>query len=113
MSGVPIVCTLLPGELNARAADLLPNVARLSTSQIDVDNGYRFEFVADADCIQLIGRMIDAERQCCRFLRFQLTVEPNGGAIVLDVTGPSGTREFLATILAFAPTRSSEKRLPV
>ena len=43
--------------------------------------------------------MIDAERQCCRFLRFQVTVERDEGPIVLDVTGPPGTREFLAAII--------------
>ena len=42
-----------------------------------------------------IVEMIDAERQCCRFLRFRLTVEPDGDSILLDVTGPAGTKEFL------------------
>jgi hypothetical protein len=46
-----------------------------------------------------IAQTVDAERQCCRFLRFTLTVEPDAGAIVLDLTGPAGTREFLAAML--------------
>jgi hypothetical protein len=43
--------------------------------------------------------MIDAVRQCCQFLRFQLTVEAAGGPVVLDVTGPAGSQEFLLAIL--------------
>ena len=43
--------------------------------------------------------MIDAERQCGQFLRFQLTVEAAGGLVVLDVTGPAGSQEFLLAIL--------------
>jgi hypothetical protein len=39
--------------------------------------------------------MIDAERQCCTFRRFDLSVPPGGGHMSLKVTGPSGTREFL------------------
>jgi hypothetical protein len=30
-----------------------------------------------------------------RFLHVQIALEPNGGPITLDLTGPPGTREFL------------------
>jgi hypothetical protein len=36
-------------------------------------------------------------RQCCPFLRFAITVEPGNGPIWLEMTGPEGTKEFLAT----------------
>ena len=49
--------------------------------------------------------MLDAERQCCRFLRFRLTVEPNLGPIVLELSGPPGTEEFLASLLDPDPNR--------
>ena len=34
-------------------------------------------------------------RQCCRFLRFELTITPDSGPMTLVVAGPTGTREFL------------------
>jgi len=40
-----------------------------------------------------------AERQCCLFLRFQLTVEETGAPVVLDVTGSAGSQEFVLAIL--------------
>jgi hypothetical protein len=43
--------------------------------------------------------VIDAERQCCRFLRFQLTVEPDLGPMWLEVAGPPGTADFLTDLL--------------
>jgi hypothetical protein len=95
VSELPIACTLRPDELSARAADLLPGIARLANVRAPIEGGYRFEFVASSDCLNAIVAMIDAERRCCRFMRFQLTVEPDGGAVRLDVTGPAGTREFL------------------
>jgi hypothetical protein len=39
--------------------------------------------------------MIQAERKCCQFLQFHLTVSAAGGPIALELTGPAGTREFL------------------
>ena len=99
MPELPIACTLPAGELAARAADLLPGVAHLANSRVPIKDGYRFEFVASSDCLNAIVAIIDAERQCCRFMRFQLTVEPGGGPVRLDVTGPAGTAEFLAGLV--------------
>ena len=44
-------------------------------------------------------KAVSAERHCCEFLRFQITVEPPGRPVVLDLTGPPGTREFLTALL--------------
>ena len=99
MRDLPIVCTLQPGELNARATQLLPGVGAATRARQPIENVFRFEFQASSDVLSSIVRMIDAERQCCQFLRFQLTVEAAGGPVVLDVTGPAGSREFLLAIL--------------
>jgi hypothetical protein len=98
VSELPIVCTLPPRELAARAAELLPGVARLASSRVEVEGGYRFEFVPSPESLGAIVAMIEAEHRCCRFLRFQLTVEPGAGTMRLDVTGPAGTREFLLAL---------------
>jgi hypothetical protein len=66
---------------------------------IQIEAGYRFEFDPNEDTLLLIARMIDAERQCCAFLRFDLSVPPEGAQMSLEVTGPSGTREFLDALL--------------
>lgn len=96
---MPIVCTLRPGELNARATELLPGVVAAATARHAIENGFRFEFPPDGETLSSIVRMIDAERQCCQFLRFQLTVEAAGGPVVLDVTGPPGAQEFLVAMI--------------
>jgi hypothetical protein len=99
MPAVPVFCTLQPGEINARAAQLLPGLAALATSQHRIEEGYRFEFRASGEVLGAIATAIDAERRCCRFLRFQLTVEPENGPIRLDITGPVGTAAFLSSLL--------------
>ena len=95
VKSLPIVCTLQPGELNARAMELLPGLVHRARAVTEIDGGYRLEFSATSDILRAIADTIDAERQCCRFLRFKLVVEPEECAIVLDVTGPAGTKDFL------------------
>ncbi len=65
-------------------------------------DGYRLRFVVSEDVLSLITRTNDAERRCCRFLRFQLTVEPAEGPVLLDLTGPPYTREFVAALFTSA-----------
>jgi len=79
MRDLPIVCTLQPRELNARAIQLLPGIVASAKARHPIENGFRFEFKPEGEVLTSIIRMIDAERQCRRFLRFQLTVEPAGG----------------------------------
>ena len=53
------------------------------------------QFAASSDTLQAIAQVVDAERQCCQFLEFRLTVAAGLGPIVLEVSGPDGTAEFL------------------
>jgi hypothetical protein len=64
VSELPIACTLQPGELSARSAELLPGVARLANACTPIEGGYRFEFVASSDGLSAIVAVIDAERRC-------------------------------------------------
>ena len=82
MADLPIACSLQPGELKRRAADLLPGVVRTATLCASIPGGYRFEFAPGAELLSALIGVVDAERQCCRFLRFQLTVEPMTGPFV-------------------------------
>ena len=100
MADRPIACSLQAGELKQRADELLPGLARTAIICVAIAGGYRFEFAPSAQVLSALVGVVDAERQCCRFLRFQVTVEPNGGPIRLDVTGPEGTQAFLGALLS-------------
>jgi hypothetical protein len=95
MADLPIMCTLSPSASAVRKEGLLARIAAQCKQTIQLEAGYRFKFDPNEKTLLLIARMIDAERQCCRFLRFDLSVPPGGGQMSLEVTGPSGTREFL------------------
>ena len=99
MADLPIVCTLGPPALAARREGLLSDLMRRADDHQDLTEGHRLRFSGDGDTFGAIARAVDAGRQCCRFLRFQITVEPDGGPVWLDLTGPPGTRDFLSALL--------------
>jgi len=99
VSDLPIVCTLDPATLETRRQGLLGQLVRRAARVEERSDGYRLEFAASGDVLALAARVISAERLCCRFLRFHVTVEPDEGPVRLDLTGPPGTREFLAALL--------------
>jgi hypothetical protein len=99
VTNLPIACTLTPAAVRARREGLLSELLRRATAHQELHDGHRLQFAAEEDALFLIARAVDAERQCCRFLRFCLTVEPDGGPITLELTGPAGTREFVSALL--------------
>lgn len=99
MSVLPIVCMLGPAALKARSEDLLGGLVRRAEERLDVANGYSVRFAPDIGLLPTIANVVEVERRCCRFLRFQVIVDPDGGPIWLEFTGPPGTREFLGGML--------------
>jgi hypothetical protein len=96
---LPIVCTLTPDALRARREGLLSDLMRQAEGHDDLPDGLRLRFAATGDRLSTVTRAVEAERHCCRFLRFGITVEPDGGPIFLELSGPPGTREFVAALL--------------
>lgn len=94
---LPVVCTLTPAAMETRKANLLAGLVRRADRREDSVDGLRFRFPSDA--LSMVASAVDAERQCCRFLRFEVRVEPDGGPVWLSLGGPPGTREFLAALI--------------
>lgn len=94
----PVACTLTASELRARRDGLLPGLLARADAREMVDGGFRWRFDPADGLMRELAGVIDAERRCCPFLRFLLAVEPAGGPIWPEVTGPEGTRDFLSTL---------------
>ena len=99
MHNLPIVCELTSAEITARRATLLPGLLAQAAERIPLPNGFRWRFAASGEFLAAAAETMNTERQCCRFLRFVLAIEPDGGPIWLEITGPQGTAEFLETLL--------------
>ena len=95
----PITCDLSMTDLRTRRGHLLPSLMSAAVECLEIPNGYRLHFRAAKGTLAHILRVVEQERRCCRFLHFSLTLEPDLGPIWVDVTGPSGTQEFLRSVL--------------
>jgi len=82
MSELPIVCPLSPDALSARRQGLLSELLQQSAARELLPDGLRLRFAPSGETLSKISAAMDAERRCCRFLRFTLTVEPDEGQFI-------------------------------
>jgi hypothetical protein len=59
-----------------------------------VPRGYAFRF--EPESLDRLAQFVSRERLCCPFLTFTIAIASGGGPVWLEMTGPEGTREFLA-----------------
>jgi hypothetical protein len=95
----PIACSLTTVELRDREATRLAQFRSAIVETEELQDGYAFRLSGDGKWIGLIAELIVAERECCPFLAFELAALPNRGPLIIRVTGPAGTKEFLKTLL--------------
>ena len=99
MSNLPIACELSPEDLSLRRESLLADLLRRSANVEPLESGYRLVFGGDSETLRIVTTAVEAERKCCRFLRFVLRFEPDLGPVVLEISGPPGSRELLTSVL--------------
>ncbi len=98
-SSLPIACSLTEPELRERRNTVLHKVGQAVLEVVEVENGYAYRFPSDDEWLGELLNLIRLERQCCPFLTFRISVEPNGGAVWMELTGPGGTKDFLSSFL--------------
>ena len=99
METPPLACSLTSAELQTRRAGILAMLRAAAEKVEPISNGLRITFPGDGAVVQTVLDTVALERECCQFLRFELTLEPQKGPVVLTLIGPVGTQEFLAAEL--------------
>jgi hypothetical protein len=99
LPALPVACSLTTPELHEREQTVLAKIRTRILEVRDLDSGFALRFAPEDAVLADLATLIDLERQCCPFLRFELKVLPANGPIWLELTGPEGTREFLRTVL--------------
>jgi len=94
----PIACSLTTPELREREATLLAQFRSAVLETEELQDGFGFRLAGDGKLIALIAELIVAERECCPFLMFELVALPNKGSLIVRVTGPADTKEFLSGV---------------
>ena len=96
---MPIACCLTSAELRERETTLLAKFRSAVIETEELPNGYAFRVPGDRKRVVMIAKMIVAERECCPFLTFEFVAQPSMGPVIVRVTGPAGTKDFLKTVL--------------
>ena len=95
---IRVACCLSDAELRKRAATLLARFESAVIAAEELPDGYVFRVPGDKKWMGVVWEAIVAERECCPFLTFELTAQPNMGPVNVRVTGPVGTKDFLKAI---------------
>ena len=96
---IRVACCLSDAELRKRVATLLARFESAVIATEELPDGYVFRVPGDKKWMGIVWEAIVAERECCPFLTFELTAQPNMGPVSVRVTGPAGTKDFLKTFL--------------
>ena len=105
MADLPVLCSLTSQALEARKQGLLTALLRRSIGQESLGEGLRLRFDASSETLSSIVRAVDAERQCCRFLRFTITVEPDEDARDGFAFGGAPTNDGVHLVMVNWPAR--------
>lgn len=95
MPDLPIACALDGPALGRRQSELRASVLAEAESVERLADGYRWRFRHAPGLFARLGPVIDAERHCCRFLRFAIDADQDRGVVTVEITGPAGTADFL------------------
>jgi hypothetical protein len=95
----PVACRLTDSEFRKREATLLAQFKRAVVATEELPDGYLFHVPGDKKSMGVVWEAVVAERECCPFLTFELSAQPNMGPVSVRVTGPAGTKDLLKTIL--------------
>jgi hypothetical protein len=99
-ASLPIACSLTETELEEREENVLAKVGQTVQEVRELEDGYAYRFPSDDESMAQVFRLVQLERQCCAFLQFRVTVEPGHGPVWLELTGPEGTKAFLASLFS-------------
>ena len=92
--GPAIACTLSAGSMKGRLADWQSLLAHVERRE-PIDGGVRSVFAPSVPIGDLM-RLVAAERDCCQFFNFAITVDTRG--VALEVRAPEDALEFVESM---------------
>jgi hypothetical protein len=98
----PLACNLkaLSPTQRARQSALSRKLSAAVLEKREAPDGLTFRLSLADMSLPELGEWIDDERLCCPFLDFRLSLDREGGALHLSLTGRAGVKEFLISDFA-------------
>ena len=91
-----LTCKLTTPELRERKRTVIAELKNSLRERTETDKGVKYKFENSDKMIDLVSGFIKTERLCCDFFDFNLTVSAETGFMWLELSGPKGTKEFIA-----------------
>lgn len=93
---LPIICTLTEAELRDRRRTVLDSIRGAVIDIAEFPDGYVYSFQQHPETLMCLSRLIELERQCCKFLAFKIIAQPGNGPVWLEITGSPGAKPLIA-----------------
>ena len=93
------VCKLTGPELQKRKAALQQEIFSQVKELKEVENGYIFHFMDEGDFIEKLVDYMLAEKKCCPFFQFDLSILANNAGIAWKITGPPEAKEMIKSLV--------------
>lgn len=98
-NGAELSCSLPSSELRQRKTTVLQDLKKQRLERIELENGYAFKFPGTDQILDQLVEFIKTERECCGFFIFGLSISDDKSEIWLELTGPEGTKDLIASEL--------------
>ena len=96
---LPIACSLPENQQIDRMEEIHTEISAGIQETVELQDGYEFRFPGDDEWLEKLAQFVRFERECCRFLTFEITSDPDKGPIRLRLRGPAGAKDFIRTML--------------
>lgn len=94
-------CSLTDVALRERKTLLLDIVQQKILEKIELESGYAYRFESSDKMLGQLLELIRAERTCCSFFIFTLSVSSPKDDLWLNITGAEGVKNFIIRELGF------------
>ncbi len=99
LEDVAAACTLAPSDMASRLDEWHGLLALVATRE-RLDGGVRLTFAPDTSLAE-VAPLVEAERRCCSFFSFAMTIDERGAA--LEVRAPDHAADALGVLLGEVP----------
>ena len=96
---LPIACSLPDKEKATRKEEIQTGISSGIQQRIELPDGFEFSFPGDDEWLEKLAQFVRFERECCRFLTFEVVSEPDKGPIRLRLRGPAQAKDFIRSML--------------
>jgi hypothetical protein len=85
--------------MQQRKATVIASLKKKIMEKKELKNGFSYKFRGSDTIIDELASFVKTERLCCDFFDFTLSVKGDASVAWLIITGPKGTKDFIATEL--------------